>query len=173
MWKELWQAILQLFIKKTIPVVPPIPVQEKPVPTPPAPVLAVPVQPLMPKYLWETKENIRHSIRVICDELGMDVEQKNTMCATIYGESEFNLYAKNYNRSKKTGEILSTDWGLCQWNDYYHGEEISSHDAVYNPEKAVRLMGHYWKKSEAYRNWWIAYKSGRYLQFLKLVNQPM
>src|SRR4051812_940500 len=47
------------------------------------------------KYQWGTKEDIRHSIRVICDEMGMTFEQKNTMCATIYGESEFNLHARN------------------------------------------------------------------------------
>lgn len=29
-----------------------------------------------------------------------------------------------------------------------------------NPEKAVRLMCHYWKKGETYRRWWIAYKNG-------------
>lgn len=110
-----------------------------------------------PKYLWDTKTNIKHSIRVICDELGFTLEQKNTMCATIQAESGFILTAKHVNPT-------STDWGLCQWNDKYHGSEITPDESVNNPEKAVRLMCTYWKRGQ--RDLWIAYKNGSYKKYL-------
>jgi hypothetical protein len=124
----------------------------KPTPTPP-----------QPKYRWDTPTNVSHSIRVICDEERMSLEQKNTMWATIKAESGFNTKAVNYNR-RKDGSIASTDYGLCQWNDYYHGSEISPDEAVDDPEKAVRLMCAYWKRGQ--RDLWIAYKSGSYKKYL-------
>lgn len=121
--------------------------------------------------LWGTPMTVRHSVRVICDQEGLTFEQKNTMCATIGGESEYNTKAIGPNYVVKDGRkiLASTDWGLCQWNDYYHGKEISGGydgEAMNNPEKAVRLMCHYWKMGEVYRVWWIAYKNGRYLHFM-------
>lgn len=153
---------------------------KNPEPTPPP----QPVTPEPPKYRWDSDENIRHSVRVICDEMGFDWEQKNNMCATIYGESEFVLDAKCFNyKTNPDGTLyrdangdkvlLSTDHGLCQWNDRYHGNEISPDEAVHDPEKAVRLMAKYWKMGETYRRWWIAYKNGRYKQFLTLVQHPI
>jgi hypothetical protein len=119
--------------------------------------------PTQPKYLWDTKENVRHSVRLICDDEGLTVEQKNTLCATIQGESGFNTRAFNYNHGLN-GRVVSTDWGLCQWNDVYHGGEITPDEAVNDPEKAVRLMCAYWKRGQ--RNLWVAYSSGRYKQFM-------
>lgn len=120
-----------------------------------------------PKYLWDTPQDVKHSIRVICDEEGLNIEQKNTLDATIHGESDYNTHAHNYNYafSRLTGRkyIASTDFGLCQWNDYYHGKEISPMDAEFNPEKAVRLMCTYWKLGR--RNQWVAYSSGHYLRY--------
>lgn len=134
---------------------------------PPVPVVEPPAPPVVPKYLWDNPTNVRHSVRVICDEEELTLEQKNTMCATIGGESEFNTKAThaNYMINKTTGEryLASTDWGLCQWNDYWHGKEISGGydgEAMNNPEKAVRLMCQYWKRGQ--RNLWIAYKNGRW-----------
>lgn len=121
------------------------------------------------KFQWGTKEDIRHSIRVICDEMGMTVEQKNTMCATIYGESEFNLHARNEN--KRDGKVTSIDLGLCQWNTYYHGKEITPIESINNPEKAVRLMAKYWLRGQ--RDLWIAYKSGSFRRYIDLVQHPM
>lgn len=134
----------------------------------------VPSTPMLPpKYLWDTRQNVRHSIRVICDELGFTFEQKNTMCATIGAESiGYNTRAVNKNYVLKpdgTRVLASTDWGLCQWNDYYHGKEIScgySGDAMNDPEKAVRLMASYWKRGESGRILWIAYKNGSYKAYL-------
>lgn len=114
----------------------------------------------------------------------MPLDLKNKICATIYGESEFDLHARNYNyKTNADGTIyrdenghkvlLSTDHGLCQWNDKYHGHEITDGEAENNPEKAVRLMAKYWMMGELYRRWWIAYKNGRYKQFLTLTQHPM
>lgn len=118
--------------------------------------------PQPPKYQWDTIDHIKHTVRVICDEEGFTLEQKNTMYATIWAESGFNLKAKNEN--KVNGKVVSTDYGICQWNDYYHGKEITPDEAVNNPEKAVRLMCQYWKRGQ--RNLWIAYKSGAYKKYL-------
>ena len=124
-----------------------------------------PPEPVTPPLLWDTPANVRHSIRVLCDELGFTLEQKNTMCATIQAESGFNTHARLDN--KKNGVVWSTDWGVCQWNSYWHWEktkEISPEEAVNNPEKAVRLMCKYWKAG--LRNQWVAYSSGAYKRYL-------
>lgn len=137
----------------------------------PQPVVDVPPQP--PEtviYLWDNPTNVRHSVRVLCDEMGMTLEQKNTMCATIGAESVgYNTQAVNRNfvtNAQGIKVLASTDWGLCQWNDYYHGSEIAPQVALQDPEAAVRLMGHYWKLGELYRTWWVAYKNGSYKQYL-------
>ena len=146
--KVLWENYLkqQVFIDIDTPTTP--------TPQPPPPPL--------PKYQWDTLANIKHSVRVICDEEGLTLEEKNTLFTTIWAESGFKLDAKNEN--KINGKVVSTDWGICQWNDYYHGKEISPKEAVENPEKAVRLMCAYWKRGQ--RNLWIAYKNGSYLRYL-------
>ena len=128
----------------------------------PQPPITPIVEPPQPKYLWDTPVLARHSVRVIADEEKLTVGQKNTMCATIGAESGWNPKAVNYN--KKNGKIVSTDYGICQWNDYYHGKEISPDEALNNPEKAVRLMCTYWKRGQ--RNLWIGYINGSYKKFL-------
>lgn len=141
-------------------------VEKKEVPVVPAPSLfdsePEPILPPINKYDWDTPIFARHSVRMICDEEGLDTEQKNTLCATIGGESGWKIGAKRENL--KNGKVWSTDWGICQWNDYYHSKEISPEEAVNNPEKAVRLMCSYWKRGQ--RNLWIAYKSGAYKKYL-------
>jgi hypothetical protein len=102
-------------------------------------------------------------VRVVCDEEGLTLDQKNTMCATIGAESGWHTDAINYNRNKD-GSLASTDYGICQWNDYYHGKEISPDDALHDPEKAVRLMCAYWKRGQ--RTLWMGYTSGNYKKYL-------
>ncbi len=131
---------------------------------PPTAPATAPIQPVQPSaLLWDTKPNIRHSVRLIADSEGLNREQKDTMCATIEGESGFNLKAVNYNKNSK-GVVTSTDRGICQWNDRFHGSEITPDEAFNNPEKAVRLMCSYWKRGQ--RNLWCAYSNGRYKLFL-------
>lgn len=125
----------------------------------------IPTTPMeKPTYIWSPPDLARHSVRVICDEEGLTVEQKNTMCATIGGESGWDITATNKNISPTTGKVTSVDYGLCQWNNVYHGKEISPDEALNNPEKAARLMCAYWKRGQ--RDLWVAYKNGRYKQFL-------
>src|SRR4051812_21578297 len=119
---RLFEAILALFgphLPPEVPVNSPIEpaVVPQDVPVPPEPTIAPPPP---PKYLWDTPSNVRHSVRVICDEEGLTLEQKNTLCATIACESGFNIHARHHNVSK-SGKLLSTDFGLAQWNDFYHG----------------------------------------------------
>lgn len=118
-------------------------------------------------YAWDTPIIAKHSVRIICDEEGLDLEQKNTMCATIGGESGWDIHAKRLNYAfKKDGTryLASTDWGICQWNDFWHAKEITPDESVNNPEKAVRLMCAYWKRGQ--RDTWIAYKNGSYKNYL-------
>ena len=121
----------------------------------------------MNNLLWDTKENIRHSVRVLCDDEGLTVAQKNTLCATVEAESDFNLHAINYNyafRLDGTKYVSSTDRGIAQWNDYWHGKEITPDEAFNNPEKCIRLMCTYWKNGQMKQ--WCAYSNGTFRRYL-------
>lgn len=110
--------------------------------------------PTPPKYLWDNHDNARHSVRVICDEEGMSVAQKNEICAVIECESGFktNAFHKNNNGT--------ADFGICQYNSYYFiglGKPIASIDeAINNPEKCVRVICLMWKKKRMKD--WVCYK---------------
>jgi hypothetical protein len=100
------------------------------------------------------------------DEYNLTWASKAALCATIEGESNFNTQAKNEN--KKDGKVWSTDWGLCQINDYFHigpGKEFSSVEEVLNnPEKSVRYMIEMYQRGHL--DYWNAFKSGYYKKFL-------
>ena len=119
--------------------------------------------PKHPTLLWDTKANTRHSVRVICDEEGLTVEQKNTLCATVGAESGW--LPKAIGKPNSNG---TRDWGICQINDALwigKGKAFESTDYVLNiPEKCIRWMCHWWKKGK--RNWWIAYKNSSYKAYL-------
>lgn len=120
-------------------------------------------EPAKPTYLWGTPADARHSVRVICDEEGLTVEEKNTLCATVGGESGWKPGAVG-----KPNTNGSRDYGICQINDALWigpGHEFISTDYVLNnPEKCIRWMCYWWKKGK--RNWWIAYKNGSYKNYL-------
>lgn len=127
----------------------------------PAPTLPV-SEPTTPQtYLWDTPENARHSLRVICDEEGLTVEQKNLMSQVVHCESGYLINATHPNLFK--GKVVSCDYGICQWNDYYHGKEISAQQALMDPEKAVRLMCKYVK--DGHIKQWVCYSSGLYEKY--------
>lgn len=115
------------------------------------------------KYKWLTPSLAKHSVRVIADEEGLTVEQKNTLCATVGAESGWIPSAVG-----KPNSNGSRDWGICQINDRLwigEGKAFSSTDYVLsNPEKCIRWMCGWWKKGK--RNWWIAYKNESYKKFL-------
>ena len=125
------------------------------------------------KLLWDTPRNAYHSTRVLCDEAGLTYDQKNEICYTIYGESEFNNNAVCKNKNAK-GEVTSVDVGICQINSYWHcGKDKtfpSTDYVVAHPEKAVEFMIKMYKIGKI--DLWIAHKSGRYLTFSK-PNSPM
>ncbi len=119
----------------------------------------------LPKYQWITSEQARHSVRVICDEEGLTTEEKNTLCATVGGESEWMPGAIGKPNSDGT-----RDYGICQVNTHYWigpGKIFPSTDYVLtHPEECIRWMCKQWKMG--HRNWWVAYKNGRYKQFLSV-----
>lgn len=125
-------------------------------------------------YPWDTPQHIYHNVRVLCDNAGLTFVEKNLICACIYRESEFKNNAVCYNRDSQ-GNILSTDFGICQINSYYHcaptGSPFPSPGyVVANPDKCAQYM------IDCYRNgtlkMWVSYSSGAYAQFL-LPDSPM
>lgn len=138
------------------------PIQNVPTPTP--------VPGVIPKYLWDTPFNVRHSLRVICDEEGLTVEEKNELCATVQCESQgFQVHITHPNIAKD-GSVASTDYGLCQVNDYWHigpGKDFPSKEYVLNnPEADVRWMCKLWKTGEKGKRLWECYKQGLYLKYM-------
>lgn len=160
---ELFKQLVIVLVDFLSKVPPPKPFPEEPDPHPvpePEPI------PEPPKYDWSTPQKARHSVRVICDEEGLTLEQKNTLCATIGCESGWKNTAKLEN--KKDGKTWSTDWGICQINDYWHigkGKTFPSVEYVLeNPDKVVRWMCKMWKQQQ--RNLWVCYSKGLYKQYL-------
>ena len=150
--KTLWEIIIAIFMGETG--TPSKPIEEEVLP------------PVVPAYKWDTKENSRHSVRVICDEMGLMWNEKNLITACIQQESQFdnNAVGKNI----KNGVVLSTDWGICQINDFYHvgpGKRWSSvAQIVDNPDKAVRWMIQMYKQGNL--KLWVSYTSGAYKKYL-------
>lgn len=155
--KAIFQLILNYRIQPSVPPIAPVPPIDT---TPPSP---APIPPATaPVYLWDTPERARMSVRMLCDALGLTVAQKDALCATVACESGFDVDAVHQNIV--AGNVVSTDSGIAQWNDFYHGKEISAHDAIHDPEKAIRLMIAYWQEGKA--DTWVCYKTGEYKKFL-------
>lgn len=167
-WLSILKSVLQSLglIQKEVQALP-----QQPAPAPEKAVVAIkadmPPIPPTPKYLWDTVDNARHSARVIGDEEGISIFGKDTVCATIMGESGFNNKAINYNKGTD-GKTLSTDWGICQINDAYHigqGKDFPSVAYVLgNPDVAVRFMIRMYKAGKL--NLWVAYSSGAYRKYM-------
>lgn len=161
--KSLFKQVIEL-LKQIIGLYP------KPVVTPPPIVTPEPIkEPIKeptPKYDWSAPEKARKSVRIICDEEKLSVKDKNDLCATVGAESGWNPKAKLEN--KKNGKVWSTDWGICQINDYYHIGKDKSFPSVEfvlnNPEAVIRWMCKQWKSGN--KNLWVAYTSGAYKRYL-------
>jgi hypothetical protein len=114
-------------------------------------------------YDWSNTGASRHSVRVICDDEGLSIIEKNELCATIGGESNWNPKAVG-----KPNFDGSRDYGIIQLNDHYWiGKDKLFPDVDYvlnNPEKCVRWMCKQWKLGN--KNWWYAYKNKSYLKYL-------
>lgn len=132
---------------------------EVPTEIPPETPKIAPVEP--PKYLWDNPTNVRHSVRVICDEEGLTIGEKNVICACIHQESQFDTKAKNKNKDG------SWDLGLCQYNSYWYVEKaklITEDQAMNDPEFCVRLMIKRYR--QGFLRDWVSYKSGAYKKYL-------
>lgn len=117
---------------------------------------------------WDTPSHIYHNVRVLCDKAGLTLQEKNILCACIYQESRFNNNAMNHNKNSG-GIILSTDYGLCQVNDYYHvaptGTPFPSVAYIQqNPQAVVEWMITMYQHGCLKQ--WVSYSSGAYAQWL-------
>lgn len=152
--QALIQRLSTYLASKQAPKPPTVP-QDAPKPIEPVPV------PLTPKYAWTTPSEARHSVRLICDEEGLTVQQKNDLSKTVHCESGYHTQAVHPNLYN--GKLASTDRGIAQWNDHYHGGEITNDEAFNDPEKAIRLMCKYVKRGQL--KLWVCYSSGLYKQY--------
>lgn len=125
--------------------------------------------------VWGTPQNNYHNVGVLCDLAGLSVEEKNKIIRPcIYQESMFDNAAVNHNKNA-AGTVLSTDWGICQINDYYHclptGTPFESSQYVVNhPTEAVQFMISMYQHGALKQ--WVSYSSGAYLQW-SAANSPM
>lgn len=160
--KNLWAVVVKLFVMDT-------PTTPAPIPAPaPTPVPVVPPAP--PALIWDTQKDAWHSVRVLCDEMGLTYAQKNIVCACIFQESRFRVNPKpNENIDPKTGQVWSTDYGIVQVNDHFHigpGKDFPSVEYVIaNPEKCVRWMISVMKETGKLQPW-SSYSTGAYLEWL-------
>lgn len=122
---------------------------------------------------WDTPKHIYHAVRVTCDNNNLTVAEKNLLCECLYQESRFNNAAINHNRNS-AGVVLSTDYGLCQINDYYHigpGKDFPSVAYVLeNPDKVFEWMITMYKHGLLKQ--WVSFSSGEYKQWGE-ENSPM
>lgn len=138
-----------------------------------------------PVYLFDTPQNARHSVRVRCDEAGLSLKPsvavdgilhtpKDVICATLEVESGFYNYKpdgtpqRHVNFEKDGVTVSSTDWGLCQINDYWHIQKYpdfkSVDDVLQHPLKAVDFMIARFKVGKL--SDWDAYKNGSFKKHL-------
>lgn len=142
-----------------------VPSEQQPMNTPDTPPEApiAPVEP--PKYLWDTTEHARHSVRLICDEEGLSVKEKNDLSATIHCESNYN--PKCIHKNLVNGKVQTTDFGICQVNDYWHigpGKDFPSVDYVLNnPDACVRWMCKQWRMGRG--KLWVCYLKNMYKNY--------
>lgn len=86
------------------------------------------------------------------------VDEK-VLCATIEAESSWRPDAKLVNKNG------TTDWGICQFNDYWYKDLITPERALNDPEFAIELMAKQFQAGRE-KDWW-AYRGGNYTKFLK------
>lgn len=121
--------------------------------------------------LWDTPKHAFHSLRVMCDEAGLTVAQKNIVCACVYQESQFLNTAIGRNKDPKTGKVWSTDWGIFQVNDtkgWHIGKGLrfsSVQDVLDHPEKAAKWMIGVMKTTGKLQPW-ASYTTKAYTQWL-------
>lgn len=99
-------------------------------------------------------------VRKTCKRKGLSKRETELICAVIKCESGFDPKAINRNRNG------TTDYGICQFNDYYYKDVIHPSVAFNNPQKAVEVMISQYKKGRL-RDW-VCFKYGYYKKHLKV-----
>ena len=162
-FKDLCDALFAPVEERYTPVETQVYDYSMPEPTPANPDILVP---------WDSQKSNYHNVRVLCDLAGLTYDEKNLLCSCVYQESEFLLDAKHPNIVN--GKVTSTDWGICQINDYYHigiNKDFPSVEYVLNnPADVVNWMIGMYKHGLLKQ--WVSYSSGAYQQWLK-PNSPM
>ena len=111
------------------------------------------------KYKWDNPKDACHSFRVICDEVGLSVNEKNMLAKVLNCESGFNVKAIHKNSDARK----TTDYGICQYNDFYYADQITPDESLNNPEMACRLFIDEYRAGRL-KNW-VCYKTGKYQNF--------
>lgn len=156
--KELFEAIFKLK-QKTMPpdyIPPEIPDEITPDPSP---------------FKWGNKGEVMLSIRQICDQYGLNWNDKAVICATLEAESDLDPSA--IGKPNKDG---TQDFGLAQFNNgknfwgvpYWIGKGAdfaSVEEVLKNPEKNIRIFIREYKKY-GYPKQWYGYKSPKYFEVL-------
>lgn len=132
-----------------------------------SPILPTPQNPDVLYPTWDSKPYAYHNVRVVCDQMGLTLYEKDLITACITIESNFNTQAVHPNTNDE-GVVLSTDYGICQINDYYHignGKDFKSIDYVLqNPQACVVWMINMYKAGRI--TMWVSYTSGAYLKYM-------
>jgi len=123
--------------------------------------------PDVPNPDWTYRPYAYHNVRVICDLAGLSLAEKNLICACIRVESDFDIGAKHENKDAN-GNVLSTDWGIVQVNDFYHigpGKDFPDVEYVLShPQECVQYMVNMYK--HGLLKMWVSFSSGAYKQYL-------
>lgn len=103
-------------------------------------------------------EMMQQMVRRKCKEHGLNLKQSNELYNTVKCESGFNPKAKFENR--KDGKVWSTDWGICQINDYWwigKGKRFPSIEYVLeNPGACIDWMCEQFKAGNEY--YWVCWQ---------------
>jgi len=102
------------------------------------------------------KMEMEDTIRRIAQAYSVDVD---VLVAVLKCESGLNPRAVNRNSNG------TTDYGLCQFNDYWYRDIIAPEVALNMPETAVSIMCQMWEQGR--QNDWICYRNKKYIQHLK------
>ena len=126
------------------------------------------------KPIWDTPQHNWHNVRVLCDFLGLTLDEKNLICACIYQESQFYNYLSSgsplTHANVVNGEVTSIDYGIAQINSFFHisptGSPFPSVSYVMdNPDKVIEWMILMYKNGCLKQ--WVSFSSGAYLKWLE------
>ena len=103
------------------------------------------------------KLEMEQMVRRVAKEEGVDPD---LIAAVIWCESGMNP------RAIKRNPNGTTDYGLCQFNDYWYRHIIDPGTALNRPEKAVRVMCQQFRAG--HKADWICFRSAKYRKYLNV-----